>query len=204
MRLSSLCLFLGLYVVSLSLTCPLVWSSLFNLYNLLENPYSRFFVYKKALDLAASGKVAESIIPSFKNIDSFLQEWNIGKIDQRELFRSISNILKDNKRCRIKCQLFFSSISLILSFHNAPFFMTCSMAKDSFSFLTRYLATFSGAGEDAYTMNEAKEEAVQAIIEFVKSPDIFQVRHKCSLSAFKMKVWIFKSLVDTKTNEMVK
>lgn len=119
---------------------------LFNLYNLLENPYSRFFVYKKALDLAAGGKVAESIIPSFKNIDSFLQEWNIGKIDQRELFRSISNILKDNK----------------------------SMAKDSFAFLTRYLATFSGAGEDAYTMNEAKEEAVQAIIEFVKSPDIFQ------------------------------
>ncbi|XP_064938675.1 uncharacterized protein LOC135592884 isoform X2 [Musa acuminata AAA Group] len=48
------------------------------------------------------------------------------------------------------------------------------MAKDSFAFLTRYLATFSGAGEDAYTMNEAKEEAVQAIIEFVKSPDIFQ------------------------------
>ncbi|XP_008786018.1 eukaryotic translation initiation factor 3 subunit M [Phoenix dactylifera] len=119
---------------------------LFNLYNLLENPYARFLVYNKALNLAASGKVTESIIPSFKNIDSFLQEWNIGKMDQRELFLTISNILKDNK----------------------------SMAKDSFAFLTKYLATFSGAGEESCTMNEAKEEAVHSIIEFVRSPDIFQ------------------------------
>ncbi|XP_042460027.1 eukaryotic translation initiation factor 3 subunit M-like [Zingiber officinale] len=119
---------------------------LFNLYNLLENPYSKFFVYTKALDLAASGKVTENIIPSFKKIDSFLQEWNIGRLDMRQLFRSISNILKDNK----------------------------SMAKDSFAFLTRYLATFSGSGEDASSMNEAKEEAVQAVVDFVRSPDIVQ------------------------------
>ena len=48
-----------------------------------------------------------------------------------------------------------------------------SSAKDSFKFLTKYLATFSG--EDAYTVGEAKEEAVRAIIEFVKAPDMFQV-----------------------------
>ncbi|KAJ0963512.1 hypothetical protein J5N97_028634 [Dioscorea zingiberensis] len=119
---------------------------LFNLYNLLENPYSKFFVYTKAVDLAASGKVTESIIPSFKKIDSFLEEWNIGKMDQRNLFLSISNILKDNK----------------------------SMAKDSFAFLTKYLATFSDADEELYTINDAKEEAVRAIIEFVKTPDMFQ------------------------------
>ncbi|XVF58447.1 hypothetical protein PTKIN_Ptkin07bG0067600 [Pterospermum kingtungense] len=44
--------------------------------------------------------------------------------------------------------------------------------KDSFKFLTKYLATFSG--EDSYIMGEAKEEAVRAIIEFVKAPDMFQ------------------------------
>ncbi|ONK77620.1 uncharacterized protein A4U43_C02F8640, partial [Asparagus officinalis] len=119
---------------------------LFNLYNLLENPYSRFFVYTKALDLAANGKVIENIIPSFKKIDSLLQEWNIGKVDQRDLFLTISNILKDNK----------------------------SMAKDSFNFLNKYLATFSSEDEDSYATNETKEEAVRAIIEFVKSPDMFQ------------------------------
>lgn len=54
-------------------------------------------------------------------------------------------------------------------------FIICSTSKDSFAFLNKYLATFSGSGEDAYTMNDAKEEAVRAIIEFVKSPDIFQV-----------------------------
>ncbi|XP_021905443.1 eukaryotic translation initiation factor 3 subunit M-like [Carica papaya] len=117
---------------------------LFNLYNLLENPYSRFHVYMKALNLAVSGKVTEYIVPSFKMIESFLKEWNIGVQDQRELFISIANVLKENK----------------------------SSARESFKFLTKYLATFSG--EDAYTMSEAKEEAVRTIIEFVKAPEMFQ------------------------------
>ncbi|XP_027153100.1 eukaryotic translation initiation factor 3 subunit M-like [Coffea eugenioides] len=117
---------------------------LFNLYNLLENPASCFFVYMKALSVAVSGKVTEHVIPSFKNIDSFLREWNLGVKDQRELFLTISNALKENK----------------------------SSAKDSFKFLTRYLATFSD--EDAYALSEAKEEAVRAIVDFVKAPDMFQ------------------------------
>ncbi|KAK2663237.1 hypothetical protein Ddye_001811 [Dipteronia dyeriana] len=117
---------------------------LFNLYNLLENPYSRFFVYMKALNLALNGKVTEHIIPAFKKIDSFLKEWNIDIKDKRELFLGIANVLKENK----------------------------SSSKDSFKFLTKYLATFSG--DDASTMGEAKEEAVRTIIEFVKAPDMFQ------------------------------
>lgn len=117
---------------------------LFNLYNLLENAYSRFYVYMKALNLAMSGKVTEHVVPSFKKIDSFLKEWNLEVKDQRELFLNISNALRESK----------------------------SSAKDSFKFLTKYLATFSG--EDAYAMGEAKEEAVRTIIEFVKAPDMFQ------------------------------
>ncbi|EEF28842.1 eukaryotic translation initiation factor 3 subunit M [Ricinus communis] len=117
---------------------------LFNLYNLLESPYSRFYVYLKALDLALNGKVTEHMVPSFKTIESFLKEWNLEVKDQRELFLSISNVLRESK----------------------------SSGKDSFKFLTKYLATF--AGEDAYAMGEAKEEAVRTIIEFVKSPDMFQ------------------------------
>ncbi|XP_043717378.1 eukaryotic translation initiation factor 3 subunit M-like isoform X2 [Telopea speciosissima] len=117
---------------------------LFNLYNLLENPYSKFYVYMKALNLAVNCKVTEHIIPSFRKMDSFLKEWNIGNLDQRELFLIISNILKEHK----------------------------SSAKDSFYFLTKYLVTFSG--EDAYMMSEAKGKAVRAIVEFVKAPDMFQ------------------------------
>ncbi|KAG9130076.1 hypothetical protein Leryth_012828 [Lithospermum erythrorhizon] len=112
---------------------------LFNLYNLLDNPYSRFFVYMKALKLAIEAKVPEHVIPSFKSVDSLLREWDLGVKDQRDLFLSISNILKESKGC----------------------------AKESFRYLTKYLATFSG--ED-----EAKEEAVRAVIEFVKAPDMFQ------------------------------
>ncbi|XP_073041047.1 uncharacterized protein [Primulina eburnea] len=117
---------------------------LFNLYNLLENPYSRFFVYMKALSLAVSGNTTEHVVPSFKKMDSFLREWNLGVKDQRVLFLTVSNILKETK----------------------------STARDSFKFLVKYLATFSG--EDASTLNEAKQEAVRAIIEFVKAPDMFQ------------------------------
>lgn len=52
-------------------------------------------------------------------------------------------------------------------------YCSSSSAKDSFKFLTKYLATFSD--EDTYKMGEAKEEAAHTIIEFVKAPDMFQV-----------------------------
>lgn len=45
--------------------------------------------------------------------------------------------------------------------------------KESLQFLTKYLATFSN--EDAQVLDEAKEEAVRAVIEFVKASSIFQV-----------------------------
>ena len=53
----------------------------------------------------------------------------------------------------------------------------CRYSKDSYTFLVKYLATFAGA--DASTLSEAKEEAVRAIIEFIKSPDMFQVELDC-------------------------
>lgn len=93
-------------------------SSMFNLYNLLENPYSRFFVYMKALNLAVNGKVIEHIVPSFKKMDSFLKEWNLGVQDQRELFLTISNILKESKRYNSTgclCQKFFLLYSMFSS-----------------------------------------------------------------------------------------
>ncbi|XP_010551801.1 PREDICTED: eukaryotic translation initiation factor 3 subunit M-like [Tarenaya hassleriana] len=117
---------------------------IFNLYNLLAQPYARFKVYMKALELAVNGKVTEYILPSFKKIDSFLKEWNLDIKDQRELFLAIANVLRENK----------------------------SMAKESFTSLTKYLATFSK--DDSQVLAEAKEEAVRAVVEFVKAPGIFQ------------------------------
>ncbi|MCI04195.1 eukaryotic translation initiation factor 3 subunit M-like [Trifolium medium] len=140
---------------------------LINLYNLLETPYCQFYVYLKALNLAVDGKVTEYIIPSFKKIDSFLKEWKIGVPEQRELFLAISNVLKENK----------------------------SLSKDSFKFLTNYLATFSG--EDALVLSEAKEEAVRAIVDFVKAPDVFQVI--CVIMMFKLLHGIIVSVSQTPT-----
>jgi translation initiation factor 3 subunit M len=49
------------------------------------------------------------------------------------------------------------------------------MSKEYFNFLNKYLATFDGSSDDAEVIGEAKEEAAAAIIEFVKSADLFQV-----------------------------
>ncbi|KAJ0237257.1 Eukaryotic translation initiation factor 3 subunit M [Hirschfeldia incana] len=117
---------------------------LFNLYNLLDHPSARFQVYMKALNLAVEGKVTEYIVPSFKKIDNFLKEWNVDTKDQRELFLAIANVLRENK----------------------------SLVNESLKFLTKYLATFSN--EDGKVLEEAKEEAVRAVIEFVKASTIFQ------------------------------
>ncbi|KAF7827307.1 eukaryotic translation initiation factor 3 subunit M-like [Senna tora] len=45
---------------------------LFNLHNLLETPYNQFYVYFKALNLAVNGEGIEHVIPSFAEMDSFL------------------------------------------------------------------------------------------------------------------------------------
>eukprot|EP00250_Pteridium_aquilinum_P009721 c18886_g1_i1 orf=1023-2255(-) len=117
---------------------------LFSLYNILGNPYGKFLIYKRALKLAINGKVTELIMPSFKKIDTFLKEWNIGATEKRELYFGMTNILKDVK----------------------------GSSKESFTFLVKYLETF--AEEDPHTLSEAKEEAVRAVVEFVKAPDMFQ------------------------------
>lgn len=101
--------------------------SMFNLYNLLENPYSRFCVYMKALSLALNGKVTEHIIPSFKKMDSFLKEWNIGVQDQRELFISVSNVLKENKR--------YNGIPFLLVSMFGHCYLFCSLIHVIFMFL---------------------------------------------------------------------
>jgi len=49
------------------------------------------------------------------------------------------------------------------------------MTKEYFNFLNKYLATFKGSADDSATIGVAKEEAVAAIIEFVKSSTLFQV-----------------------------
>lgn len=58
---------------------------------------------------------------------------------------------------------------------SCPFLIDNSMNKEYFNFLNKYLATFDGSADDADAIGDAKEEAVAAIIEFVKSSDLYQV-----------------------------
>ncbi|KAF7005935.1 hypothetical protein CFC21_021018 [Triticum aestivum] len=119
---------------------------LFSLYNLLPSLSGKALVYRKALELAAAGKAADCVVPTFKNIDAFVAYWGIGKPEQRDLFLAVTRILKDHK----------------------------GMTKEYFKFLNKYLATFDGSADDADAIGAAKEEAAAAIIEFVKSSDLYQ------------------------------
>ncbi|KAJ6753041.1 COP9 SIGNALOSOME COMPLEX SUBUNIT 7/DENDRITIC CELL PROTEIN GA17 [Salix koriyanagi] len=109
---------------------------LFNLYNLLDNAYCRFYVFMKTLNLAISGKVTEHVIPSFKKIDSFLKEWNLEVQDQRELFLSVANALKDSK----------------------------SSAKDSFKFLTKHPDMFQCDLLDMPAVGQLEKDAKYALV----------------------------------------
>jgi hypothetical protein len=78
---------------------------------------------------------------------------------------------------RVPASSYFIFVGRFNSIFDHGIVLVCSSSKESYSFLVKYLATF--AGEDAVTLSEAKEEAVRAVIEFVKSPDMFQVCDFC-------------------------
>ena len=88
----------------------MVVCSLFSLYNLLPSLSGKALVYRKALELAAAGKTADCVVPTFKNIDAFVAYWGVGKPEQRDLFLAITRILKDQKGCDTHCYLLPSSL----------------------------------------------------------------------------------------------
>ncbi|KAI5015286.1 hypothetical protein ZWY2020_056676 [Hordeum vulgare] len=61
------------------------------------------------------------------------------------------------------------------AFHSCYDDMIVNMAKEHFKFLNKYLTTFNGSTHEADAIGAAKEEAAVAIIEYVKSADLYQV-----------------------------
>ncbi|KAI4963509.1 hypothetical protein ZWY2020_013967 [Hordeum vulgare] len=59
-----------------------------------------------------------------------------------------------------------------------------TMVKEYFKFLNKYLATFDGSTDEADAIGAAKEEAAAAIIEFVKSADLYRVSSLQKLQGF--------------------
>uniref|UniRef100_M8BQ70 Uncharacterized protein n=1 Tax=Aegilops tauschii TaxID=37682 RepID=M8BQ70_AEGTA len=143
---------------------------LFSLYNLLPSLSGKALVYRKALELAAAGKTADCVVPTFKNIDAFVAYWGIGKPEQRDLFLAVTRILKDQKGCGTHCPLLPNCILM----QPILVIMIVNMTKEYFKFLNKYLATFDGSSDEADAIGAAKEEAAAAIIEFVKSSDLYQ------------------------------
>ncbi|XP_045086465.1 uncharacterized protein [Aegilops tauschii subsp. strangulata] len=86
---------------------------LFSLYNLLPSLSGKALVYRKALELAAAGKTADCVVPTFKNIDAFVAYWGIGKPEQRDLFLAVTRILKDQKGCGTHCPLLPSPLHFL-------------------------------------------------------------------------------------------
>ncbi|KAI5006527.1 hypothetical protein ZWY2020_033770 [Hordeum vulgare] len=70
------------------------------------------------------------------------------------------------------------------AFHSCYDDMIVSMVKEYFKFLNKYLATFDGSTDEADAIGAAKEEAAAAIIEFVKSADLYRVSSLQKLQGF--------------------
>jgi hypothetical protein len=81
------------------------------------------------------------------------------------------------------------------------FFASCSSSKESFSYLIKYLSTF--VGEDAATLSEAKEDAVRAVIEFVKAPDSFQVFLIATLVQNKQRYQLIRAIASRGLSNLV-
>ncbi|GAQ92403.1 hypothetical protein KFL_010070030 [Klebsormidium nitens] len=118
---------------------------LFFVYNQLKHPYGRYAVYVKALEVARDGKAPEQVIPTLRKLDALIKEWAIGGKEQRGLFLLATQILREGK--------------------------TKDSKKDAFAFLVKYLATFS---KDEASAPEAKEGAIRAAVDYIKTPDAFQ------------------------------
>eukprot|EP00271_Cylindrocystis_brebissonii_P014810 TRINITY_DN36384_c0_g1_i1.p1 TRINITY_DN36384_c0_g1~~TRINITY_DN36384_c0_g1_i1.p1 ORF type:complete len:411 (+),score=86.82 TRINITY_DN36384_c0_g1_i1:191-1423(+) len=117
---------------------------LISLYNLVRNPAIQFQLYMDMLNFATAAKVTELIVPSFKRLDALIREWGRGPKEQRALFLAVSNILKETK----------------------------GSSRESFSYLLKYLGTFSV--EEGPALAAAKDDAARAVVEFVRAPDLFQ------------------------------
>ncbi|KAI5015481.1 hypothetical protein ZWY2020_056871 [Hordeum vulgare] len=61
---------------------------------------------------------------------------------------------------------------------------TNKILPEYFKFLNKYLATFDGSADEADAIGAAKEEAAAAIIEFVKSADLYQESSLQKLQGF--------------------
>ncbi|GBG63478.1 hypothetical protein CBR_g38096 [Chara braunii] len=120
---------------------------LFHLYNTIKKaPYARFLLYRRLLEFAIAAKVTDLVTPSLKRLEAFLKEWNVTVQDQRGLYLTATNLLREGRGS--------------------------AAAKESFNFLLKFLSTFSG--EDPQRLADVREYAVRAAVEYIKATDIFQ------------------------------
>mmetsp|Transcript_32908 Transcript_32908/g.104763 ORF Transcript_32908/g.104763 Transcript_32908/m.104763 type:complete len:287 (-) Transcript_32908:68-928(-) len=117
---------------------------LFALYNAAAEGKTRYAVFMDILRYARAASIPEVVLPSMKRVEAWAKEWDLGAEESRALFLECSNFMRDYK----------------------------PSSRSSFDFLLSYLSTFEGAPAGA--LAAVKEEAVRAVVEFIKSPDNFQ------------------------------
>eukprot|EP00850_Spirogloea_muscicola_P019612 SM000195S05259 [mRNA] locus=s195:3038:5010:- [translate_table: standard] len=110
----------------------------------------------KALQFAVTGHATDQVVPSFKRLDALAKEWQAGVEEQRALYLAVGTILRDTK----------GGLSIVL------LYCTRSASKESFAYLVKYLGTYSA--NDPLHEVDAREEAVNAALDFIRAPDMFQ------------------------------
>jgi translation initiation factor 3 subunit M len=115
-----------------------------NLHDIFQDPNLKYELFVATLKFARATRHVELVLPHFKDIESRIREWGINSKQTREVYRLIRDSLKASNK-----------------------------SIQAYTWTIKYLATFE-AGYDPNEAANAREEAVNAALDAIRLPDLYQ------------------------------
>jgi translation initiation factor 3 subunit M len=115
-----------------------------NLHDILQDPQLKYELFIATLKFARTTRHVDLVIPYFKDIESRIREWGITDKQTRELYKLIRDSLKASNK-----------------------------SIESYTWTMKYLSTFE-KGFDQTEAVSAREEAVNAALDAIRLPDLYQ------------------------------
>jgi translation initiation factor 3 subunit M len=117
-----------------------------NLHDILQEANLKYELFVATLKFAHSTRHVDLVLPHFKDIESRIKEWGINSKQTRELYKLIRDSLKASHK---------------------------SNSIEAYTWTIKYLATFE-AGFDPSEAGSAREEAINAALDAIRLPDLYQ------------------------------
>jgi len=115
-----------------------------NLHDIFQDATIKYELFAATLKFARAINRVDLVLPHFKDIESRIREWGITSKQTRELYKLIRDSLQASKK-----------------------------SIEAYKWTIKYLATFE-AGFDQSEAAGAREEAINAALDAIRLPDLFQ------------------------------